>query len=256
MRDLGADDLTADQIETVEKISLRLVVQALVTFGEHAWQEFYNSPGEVKEQDIAQDILRDALDEMSGYSRKQRVLGTVDYRRARWLPTHFGLVPQALYVDAKASKEDYRVNLQLSQISMRPVYWDKRSQEQVTREPGVPTNYSFLFADGIARDAITTTIFVQMVYRQEDDKRILGRAILVAIPNGKLTERYAPSPEDTIWRAGKHSPARGEDGPGFPLMPSSARLPGEFKLWSGRPTRELKLSGRTLMKQGIRLPTL
>src|SRR5437879_2293901 len=106
MRDVSAENLSLDEIEAVEKISLRLVVQAIVTFGTQAWLEFRDSPD--KEQDIAQDILRDALDEMSGFSRRQRVLGTVDYRRSRWLPTYFGLVPQAFCVDAKASLEDYR----------------------------------------------------------------------------------------------------------------------------------------------------
>ena len=34
------------------------------------------------------------------------------------MPTPFGLFPQALLVDAKASKEDYRANLQQSQLPM------------------------------------------------------------------------------------------------------------------------------------------
>lgn len=212
MRDLSADNLTLDEIELVEKLSVRLVVQAIVTFGAQAWLEFRDSPD--KEQDIAQDIVRDALDEMAGYSRRQRVLGTVDYRRARWLPTPFGLVPQALCVDAKASLEDYRVNLQLSQISMRPIYWDKRTKQAVVREAGIPTSYVFTFADGQTRTAISTTIFVQMVYAaptSETEKRLLADALIVAIPNGKLESRYSPSVDDTIWRAGKHSPRRGEE---------------------------------------------
>ena len=212
MRDISADGLTPDEIEMIEKISLRLVVQAIVTFGNQAWLEFRDSPD--KEQDIAQDIVRDALDEMTGFSRRQRVLGTVDYRRSRWLPAPFGLVPQALCVDAKASLESYRINLQLSQISMRPVYWDKASGHAVARDPGVPTSYSFTFADGKTRSAISTTIFVQMVYKASKKRptiRELTEAMVVAIPNGKLEERYAPSAPDTIWRAGKHSPRRGED---------------------------------------------
>src|ERR1043166_2132081 len=131
MRDISAERLTEDQIELIEKLSLRLVVQAIVTFGLQAWIEFKDSPD--KEQDIAQDVVRDALEELSGFTRRQRILGTVDYRKARWLPTPFGLVPQALYVDAKASLEGYRVNLQLSQVSMRPIY-RARSGEVVTWE--------------------------------------------------------------------------------------------------------------------------
>ncbi len=214
MRDLSGDQLTSDEIEIVEKISLRLVVQAIVTFGTQAWLEFRDSPD--KEQDITQDILRDALDELAGFSRRQRLLGTVDYRRARWLPTPFGLVPQALYVDAKASQEAYRINLQLSQISMRPIYWDKVSKQPVERIPGVPATSKFVFPNEQTRDAITTTIFVHMVYKEEKagdgpPVRMLVHAVVVAIPNGKLEARYAPSAADTIWRAGKHSPSRGEE---------------------------------------------
>lgn len=214
MRDISAEELNPDEIETIEKISLRLVVQAILTFGTQAWLEFRDSPD--KPQDIAQDILRDALDELAGFSRRQRVLGTVDYRRSRWLPTPFGLVPQAIYVDAKASQESYRINLQLSQISMRPIYWDRASKQPVEREPGIPTTYRFSFANEQTREAITTTIFVHMVYKEKAagkgrPVRLLTDARVVAIPNGKLEHRYAPSADDTIWRAGKHSPGRGEE---------------------------------------------
>ena len=78
----------------------------------------------------------------------------------------------------------------------------------------MPTSYSFTFADGVIRSAITTTTFVQMVYKAPDTaggKRRLMDAFIVAIPNGMLESRYAASANDTIWRAGKHSPRRGED---------------------------------------------
>jgi Type II restriction enzyme SfiI len=208
MRDVSATDLSEDEIESLERVSLRLVVQALVTFGRAAWDEFRNSTG--KEQDIAEDIVRDALDELPGFIRRERVLGTVDYRKARWMPSSFGLVPQALYVDAKASKEDYRVNLQLSQISMLPHFISQKSGSVVAHAPGVPTEYPFHLPLGI-RQALTTTIFVQFIYASVGKMRILQKAIVIAVPNGRLQHRYAPSPKDTIWNAGKHSPKRNEE---------------------------------------------
>lgn len=208
MRDVSAADLSEDEIESLERVSLRLVVQALVTFGRAAWDEFRNSTG--KEQDIAEDVVRDALDELPGFIRRERILGTVDYRKARWLPSSFGLVPQALYVDAKASKEAYRVNLQLSQISMLPHFISQKSGTVVAHAPGVPTEYPFHLPLA-TRQALTTTIFVQFIHSGVGDGRTLHQAIVIAVPNGRLQQRYAPSPDDTIWRAGKHSPACNED---------------------------------------------
>ena len=80
----------------------------------------------------------------------------------------------------------------------------------MVRQPGVPVSYPFLLARDQGRQAITTTIFVQMVYVQ-GEARILREALVIAIPNGRLQDRYAPTADDTIWRAGKHSPRRGED---------------------------------------------
>ena len=39
----------------------------------------------------------------------------------------------------------------------------------------------------------------------------LNRVIAACIPNGILQSRYNPRPDDTIWRAGRHSPKRGEE---------------------------------------------
>jgi hypothetical protein len=161
MRDVSVDGLSDDEIESLERVSLRLVVQALVTFGRAAWDEFRLSPD--KEQGIAEDVLRDALDELPGFVRRERIFGTVDYRKARWLPSPFGLVPQALYVDAKASKEDYRANLQLSQVSMRPHFVSRASGKVVAYEPGLLKSHKFHLRSGVVRDALTTTIFVQFI---------------------------------------------------------------------------------------------
>ncbi len=44
LRDIDASNLDLDQIEEVEKISLRLAFQALVWFAPQAWDIFDRSP--------------------------------------------------------------------------------------------------------------------------------------------------------------------------------------------------------------------
>jgi Type II restriction enzyme SfiI len=118
LRDIDASDLDLDQIEEVEKISLRLAFQALIWFAPQAWDIFDRSPDDP--QDIAEDVTREAIGVFKGFSINERLFGTIDYKQARWLPMPFGLVPQALMVDSKAKKanEDNRLDLQMSQVSM------------------------------------------------------------------------------------------------------------------------------------------
>jgi hypothetical protein len=54
--------LSADEIETVEKLTLRWVVQATLDFGMEAREVFLKSPDDVK--DIAEDITRELLDRL------------------------------------------------------------------------------------------------------------------------------------------------------------------------------------------------
>src|SRR5262249_30367087 len=116
--DIDVDDLTLDQIELVERISLRLAFQALIWFAPQAWDIFDRSPDDP--QDIAEDITREAIGVFKGFSINERLFGTIDFKQARWLPMPFGLVPQALMVDSKAKRanEDARLDLQMSQVSM------------------------------------------------------------------------------------------------------------------------------------------
>lgn len=39
----------------------------------------------------------------------------------------------------------------------------------------------------------------------------LLKLTLVAIPNGRLQDRYNPDHVETIWMAGRNAPSRGED---------------------------------------------
>jgi hypothetical protein len=75
--------LDPSKIEAIEKLTLRWVFQALFDFGFEAYTIFQQSPDYVT--DIAEDITREALDRLAGYNLSQRILGTVDYKRARYV---------------------------------------------------------------------------------------------------------------------------------------------------------------------------
>ncbi len=92
--------LTYDQIEDIEKLTLRWIFQAIFDFGIEAYDIFRLSPDDVK--DVAEDITRELLDRLPGYNIQQRIFGTVDYKRARYIILPDQLVRQALFVDSKA----------------------------------------------------------------------------------------------------------------------------------------------------------
>lgn len=77
------DSISLDEIEMIEKLSLRWVMQAVLDFGFEAYDIFYNSPDNIK--DIAEDITREILDRLPGFNISQRIFGTVDYKRARYI---------------------------------------------------------------------------------------------------------------------------------------------------------------------------
>ena len=60
-----ADSLSNDEIEIVEKLSLRLVFQALAQFRDDAWEIFERAQDD--ETEIAEDITREALDNLPGF---------------------------------------------------------------------------------------------------------------------------------------------------------------------------------------------
>lgn len=62
--DLSA--LLAEEIEAVEKLTLRWVFQATRDFGMEAHEIFLKSPDDVK--DIAEDITRELLDRLPGHN--------------------------------------------------------------------------------------------------------------------------------------------------------------------------------------------
>jgi len=202
MRHIDVAALTADEIDQVEKVSLRLVYQAAAQFADEAWEIFCSSPD--KEKDIAEDVTREMLDSFSGYTIRQRMFGTVDYKRPRWLPMPFGLVPQVLLVDAKAEDEDTRARLQLTQISMK-VSFRSRTGELIEHDPGLE-EYVAIRTLGGETKAITSMILAHYCYHSvQGKKRRLVNLRLIALPHGRLKERYCPSADDNIWIEGPHS---------------------------------------------------
>ena len=203
---------SADQIESVEKLTMRWLFQALLDFGPAAYTIFLNSPDEVK--DIAEDITREALDRLVGFNIPERMYGTVDYKRARYVITPEYIVRQALFVDSKAEKENRSATIQMSQTSMhiRHIRAGKPTDE-VGLLPSVSTygHQSYL----------TTTAFLHFNYQDADNSHQLRELTLFCVPNGLLQMVYNPTIEDTFWLAGRNAPSLDED---FRVRVSFGRL--------------------------------
>ena len=195
--------LSLDEIEEIEKLTLRWIFQAVYDFGMEAHEIFLRSPDSVK--DIAEDITRELLDRLSGFNVQQRVYGTVDYKKARYVILPDQTVRQALFIDSKAEKENRSATIQMSQTSM----WvrQRRSGAQVNEKGFLPEISSY--GD---KNYLTTTCLIHFSY--DDDllgHHYLHEVTMAAIPNGKLQERYNPTVDDGIWLAGRNAPTLGED---------------------------------------------
>ena len=195
-------DVTPDEIESIEKQSLRSLYAAAFDFGIDAFDIFYQSSDDPK--DIAEDITREMLDRLGGYQVQQRILGNVDYRKARYIILPDFAVRQALFVDSKAEKSNSSATLQMSQLalSVRQI----RGGAEVEERGDLPT----LSVHGDLT-FITTTLLAHYYYEDPKEKYMLKLLTLAAVPNGILQDRYNPAAEDTIWIAGRNAPSRGED---------------------------------------------
>lgn len=58
------------------------------------------------------------LDRLGGYQLQQRILGNVDYRKARYIILSEFSVRQALFVDSKAEKSSNSATMQMSQLAL------------------------------------------------------------------------------------------------------------------------------------------
>ncbi len=199
--------LTLDQIEDIEKLTLRWIFQAMLDFGVEARTIFLNSPDEVK--DIAEDITREVLDRLPGYNVPQRVYGTVDYKRARYIILPDMIMRQALFVDSKAEKENRTATIQMSQTSL---------QVQQVRAGAATNELGHVPIVDVygGKQYLTTTAFLHFKYADRLNannvwEHHLLEATLFCLPNGRLQPRYNPAANDTIWLAGRNAPTRGED---------------------------------------------
>ncbi|QTA81163.1 Restriction endonuclease type II [Desulfonema limicola] len=196
-------DLSLNEIEEIEKLTLRWVFQAVINFGMEAHEIFLKSPDSVK--DIAEDITRELLDRLSGFNVQQRIYGTVDYKKARYVILPEQIVRQALFVDSKAEKENRSATIQMSQTSM----WIKqqRSGDNIIEKGFLPE-----ISEYGEKNYLTTTCLVHFMYNDDSDGvHHLHEVTIAAIPNGRLQDRYNPTAKDGIWLAGRNAPTLGED---------------------------------------------
>jgi Type II restriction enzyme SfiI len=192
------------RLEEIEKASLRLVTQAIVSFRVEAEIIFRNEKDEA--QDIGEDITREALDKMGVSKIDQRLFGKMDYKRARYVFHPNYAVRQALFVDSKAEKNDGRgsATLQIAQTSL----WVRQVRAgSVYNERG---RMPFILTISSER-FLTTTIFVKYNYNEPSSGSYnLVDIIVAALPNRMLQRLYNPNPVDRIWSAGRNAPTLGE----------------------------------------------
>ena len=204
--------LSLEEIEAIEKLTLRWVFKAVLDFGMEAYEIFLRSPDSVK--DIAEDITRELLDRLPGYNVPQRIYGTVDYKRARYIILPNQIVRQALFIDSKAEKGNTTATIQMSQISM----WvrQQRAGSTIDEKGFLPeiSEYS-------GKNYLTTTCLIHFMYEDKNKIHYLKEVTIAAIPNGLLQEKYNPDFSDNIWLVGRNAPTLGED---FRVRLSFAKL--------------------------------
>jgi len=194
-------------------MTLRWMLQATLDFGIEAYDVFLQSPDDPKE--VAEDVVRELLDRIPGHNVPQRIYGTVDYKKARYIVLPEQMLRQALFVDAKAEKDSKSATLQMSQLSMQVRQYRKGA---AVAEAGTLPPVS----EYENKQYLTTTAFVHFKYHDDSQgKHQLDEATLFVVPNGKLQERYNPSADDTFFIAGRNAPTLGED---FRVRVSFAKL--------------------------------
>lgn len=202
MAEKDPNTLSLNEIEEIEKLTLRWIFQAVYDFGIEAHEIFLKSPDHVK--DIAEDITRELLDRLAGFNVQERVYGTVDYKKARYVILPDQTVRQALFIDSKAEKENRTATIQMSQTSMR--VRQNRSGVDVD-EKGLLSEIS----EYGGKNYLITTCLIHFMYHDDGDTHCLREVTIAAIPNGKLQEMYNPTVDDGFWLAGRNAPKRGED---------------------------------------------
>ena len=195
-----------DLLESIEKSTLRLVVQGVYSFASEASDIFRNESDKV--QDIAEDITREAMDRIGTSIIPVRLFGNIDYKRARYLFSPDFALRQALFVDSKAEKTSGRgtVTIQTSQTSMH--IRQVRSGDAIDVQGAVPV----IYYDRDEVPYLTTTVFVKYNYEKSSEiGNELSSISVTCLPSGMLQNRYNPSAESTFWLAGRNAPSLGED---------------------------------------------
>lgn len=204
---LTPEELQQDlnRLEEIEKVTLRLVTQAIYDYREAAL-DIFREEGDLV-SDIGEDITREALDRMGMPRIDQRLFGKVDYKRACYLFHPDYAIKQALFVDSKAEKTSGQgtTTIQISQLSM--IVKQVRSGQEVNVPGRLPAMIAMR-----GESYLTTTLFVKYNYNEEENgDHTLKSIIATAVPNGMLQDRYNPSTTDTIWSAGRNAPSLGEE---------------------------------------------
>ena len=194
--------LSLNEIEDIEKLTLRWLVQATIDFGFEAYDIFRYSPDKVK--DVAEDITREIVDRLAGYNLTQRIFGTVDYKKARYIILPNQVIRQALFVDSKAEKSNSTATLQISQTSLE--VRQTRGGSTVYEQGKLPKIYIHQ-----NEQFLSSTLFLHYCYEDVKDEHRLKDIIACCVPNGLLQDRYNPDPATGFWSAGRNAPSRGEE---------------------------------------------
>jgi hypothetical protein len=210
--------LSPDEHELMEKQALRMIVQALQQYSREAKEIFESTSAHSRSEVIvlAEDLTQYALEVAEVYAINKRFAGFIDYKRARWFPTPYGLLPQVLLVDAKASTENNRDTLQQSQLPMDAEFLSLAAKGTAVKlSAGVPPHMEIPTADDGLLLAVTTSVFVHFYYQDTPGDpakyRELRDIYVLAIPHSRLKAKYNPNPQVTFFGQGRHSPARGEE---------------------------------------------
>lgn len=204
-----------ENLEAIERASLRYVTQALLDFREEARTIFAEESD--LQADIGEDITREALDRVGAPRMPVRLFGKIDFKRACYLFHPDYALRQALFVDSKAEKAAAVARVQTSQTSLR--IRQVRAGLEVDVEGGLPI---VINTGGLS--FLTTTILVKYFYEEGDHGNVLRTIRVAALPNGMLQQTYNPTPQDTIWVAGPNAPTLGEE---FRTRLSFQRLRGK-----------------------------
>ena len=112
----------------------------------------------------------------SGFNVQQRVYGTVDYKKARYVILPEQTVRQALFIDSKAEKEGRSATIQMSQTSM----WvrQRRSGTEVNEKGFLPE-----ISEYGGKNYLTTTCLIHFKYHDDNEGvHHLSEVTIVAIP--------------------------------------------------------------------------